>query len=180
MRIQLNKNQFYWVSFVWFQAVWFYAVAYTGQAIPLMLLSLGFHFLVSPTRVSDLVNVLTIGPIGCSADYLLTYWGIFTFEQSLLIPGWLILLWVHFAVTLNHGMTWLEKLPLYIQIIFGGVFGALSYYAGAKMGAVELDSNLILSLFSLAVIWASLLPVYTVIASLNRTFCHGKIKGSSH
>jgi len=163
---------------VWFQAIWFYAVFYTEQAIPLLLLSLSLHFIVSPTRRRDVVNALTIAPIGCAADYLLTYVGIFTFESSFFIPGWLILLWAHFAVTLNHGMSWLDKFPLYLRSIFGGVFGALSYYAGAKMGAVVLDNDLVISLFSLAVIWAWLLPVYTVIASLNRTSSDENINGN--
>ncbi len=177
MNIALNKKQLYWVSFVWFQAVWFLAVAFKDQAVALLLLSLCLHFLVSPTRLSDLLNMLVITLIGISGDYLLTYLGIFTFSDPYFIPVWLILLWAHFAVTLNHGMSWLEKLPLYARIIFGGVFGTLSYYAGYKMGAMTLHSNLLLSLFSLSVIWASLLPVYTVLASFNRTHCDDNVKG---
>ena len=178
--MQLSTKTFYWLNFVWFQAIWFYAVIYTGQAIPLMLLSLCCHFLLSPTRFSDLINVVTIMPIGCLADYILTYMGIFTFDDDFFIPVWLMLLWAHFAVTLNHGMNWLDKLPVYLCSLFGGVFGALSYYGGAKLGAVVLDSHLMLSLFALAVIWATLLPVYTLLASLNRMCGHDDIKGSSH
>jgi len=175
-----SKKQFYWVSFIWFQAVWFLAVAYTDQAIYLLLLSLCMHFLVSPTRASDFLNLLVISLIGISGDTLLTYLGIFTFSEHYFIPVWLILLWAHFAVTLNHGLSWLERLPVYARIVFGAVFGTLSYYAGYKIGAVNLHSNLLLSLFSLSVIWAALLPVYTVLASLNRMRCDGHIKESTH
>lgn len=174
--MQVDKNKFYWLSFVWFQAIWFYAVIYTAQAVPLMLLSIVLHFLLSPTRQHDLFNLLTIAPVGCSADYLLTHFGIFTFEQSLLIPEWLILLWLHFAVTLNHGLGWIATFSIPVRSLFGAVFGTLSYYAGAKMGAVVLSPNLILDFFALAVIWAGLLPVYTVIVSLNRVFCDAKFK----
>lgn len=174
--MQIDKNKFYWFSFVWFQLTWLYAVFYTEKAVSLMLLSIVVHFVLSPTRLHDLFNLLTIAPIGCSADYLLTYAGIFTFEQSQLIPGWLILLWLHFAVTLNHGLSWMERFPMYFRGLCGAIFGALSYYAGAKIGAVELAPNLILTLFILAVIWGGLLPVYTVIVSLNRVFCDAKFK----
>ena len=180
MNTQFSKKQFYWISFVWFQAVWFLAVAYTDQAIYLLLFSLCLHFLVSPTRLSDLLNLLAITLIGSLGDYLLTYLGIFTFTAQHFIPLWLILLWAHFAVTLNHGLSWLERLPVYARIVFGAIFGTLSYYVGYKMGAVTLHSDLLLSLFSLSVIWASLLPVYTVLASINRTCCDGHIKESTH
>ncbi|MFT6984641.1 MAG: hypothetical protein ACJAT7_000438 [Psychromonas sp.] len=180
MKMQFSKKKFYWVSFIWFQAIWLLAVVYTDQAVLLLLLSLFAHFLVSPTRASDLLNLLAITLLGCAGDYLLTYIGVFTFTDHYFIPLWLILLWTHFAVTLNHGLSWLEKLPLYARILFGAVFGTLSYYAGYKMGAVTLHSNLLLSLFALSVIWATLLPVYTLLASLNRMRCDDDIKGTTH
>ena len=180
MNRKFSKKQFYWVNFVWFQAVWFLAVLYTVQGVYLLLFSLLLHFLVSPTRLSDLLNLLVITLIGSLGDYLLTTLGIFIFTEQHFIPLWLILLWAHFAVTLNHGLSWLERLPIYARVLFGGVFGTLSYYGGYKLGAVTLHSNLLLSLFSLSVIWASLLPVYTVLASLNRMHCDVDIKESTH
>lgn len=168
MTMQFNKSKFYWVNFVWFQGVWFLALAYTSQATYLLILSLIIHFLVSPTRTSDLANLLIISLLGCCADYLLTYSGIFTFTNDYFIPIWLILLWTHFAVALNHGMSWLTRFPSYAHILLGALFGTLSYYGGYKMGAVILYDNLQLSLFAVAVIWATLLPVYVLVASLNR------------
>lgn len=178
--MQFSKKQFYWVSFVWFQGIWFFSVAYTDSAVFLLLLSLCAHFLVTPTRKSDLLNLLAITLIGSAGDYLLTYSGVFIFTDTPFIPLWLILLWAHFAVTLNHGLSWLERFTLYPRILFGAVFGTLSYYAGYKMGAVTLHSNLLLSLSALSVIWATLLPVYTILASLNRARCDDNIKETVH
>lgn len=168
MRLQLSKNHFFWLNIVWFQAAWFSAILYTNQATFILFISLCLHFIFTPTRSSDLKNLMQITVIGMLADYLLTYLGILNFTDITFIPIWLILLWAHFSLTLNHSMRWLSDIPIYVRILFGAIFGTLSYYSGAKLEAVTLNENLILSLFSLAVIWGSMLPVYTVIASLNR------------
>lgn len=175
MKIALNKKLFSWINFIWFQSIWFVAVFYTDQAISLLLISLCLHFILSPTREADLLTLLGITLIGSLADFVLTFTGIYIFQETLFIPIWLILLWAHFALTLNHGMTWLSKLPGYGRIIFGAIFGTLSYYAGAKLGAVTLNTNLFLALFSMSVIWATLLPVYIEIALFNRVFCDENI-----
>jgi hypothetical protein len=175
MKTALNRKNFIWINFIWFQAIWFIAVLYTDQAVNILLFSLFFHFLLSPIRQADLLTLLGITLLGSLGDYLLTFLGVFTFSDTLFIPIWLILLWAHFSLTLNHGMSWLSKLPLYARILFGAIFGPLSYYAGAELGAVELQYHLILSLFAMSMIWASLLPVYIEIALFNRDFCDENI-----
>lgn len=176
MKIAFNKQQFYWINFIWFQAIWFFAVLYTQQAVTFLLLSLALHLFLTPTRKADFMTLISITLLGALADYLLTFLTIFTFTNTLFIPLWLILLWSHFALTLNHGMSWLSKLPRYGQVLFGAIFGTLSYYAGAKLGAVTLHQNLILSLLAMSVIWGTLLPVYIEIALFNRGYCNESIK----
>ncbi|GLS91927.1 membrane protein [Psychromonas marina] len=175
MKIALNKKLFSWINFIWFQVIWFVAVFYTEQTMTLLLISLCLHFLLTPTREADLLTMLGITLLGSLGDFLLTFLGIYIFPETLFIPVWLILLWAHFALALNHGMSWLSNLPGYGRILFGAIFGTLSYYAGAQFGAVTLHQNLTLSLFSMAVIWATLLPVYIEIALFNRVFCDENI-----
>ena len=169
MCIAWYKKYFLWTNFLWFQIIWLVAVVYHQQAIALLIASLCVHFLLTPTRYSDLLNLLAVTALGSCADTFLSFLGILIFPEPLFfIPLWLVLLWSHFALTLNHGMGWLLKLPFYAQILFAAVFGTLSYYAGAKIGTVSLHSNLLLSLFSLSVAWASMLPVYIAITLSNR------------
>ncbi|PKF63347.1 DUF2878 domain-containing protein [Psychromonas sp. psych-6C06] len=168
MNVTINNKHFIWINFIWFQAIWFAAVLYTDQALPILVMSLCAHFLLSPSKKADLFTLLAITLVGSLADYLLTFLGIFIFPKESFIPLWLVLLWAHFSLTLNHSMRWLTQVPVYIQITFGAIFGTLSYYAGAKLGAVTLNENLLLSLFSISMIWASLLPVYVSIGSQNR------------
>jgi hypothetical protein len=163
--MQITKTNFFWLNLVWFQAFWFIAITYTQQAIFVMLLSIMVHFLLSPTKRNDLVSVILITFIGGVADSILTYLGIFNFPEGKTIPLWLVLLWVHFAIALNHSMQWLTKLPIYLQVSFGAIFGTFSYYMGSQLGAVTLNSNLILSLFSICITWAILLPLYLKIST---------------
>lgn len=178
MTLQVDKKTFFWINLVWFQIIWFIAVLYTQQAILIMGLSLCLHFLLTPTRYSDLLNLVSISLLGVLADYSLSTLGVLNFSTANFIPLWLILLWCHFSITLNHSMAWLDKLPLLARILFGAIFGTLSYYSATQLNEVNLNSNLTLSLFSLAVIWATLLPVYIFMASKNRKRCDENITGN--
>lgn len=178
MTIQVDKKNFFWINLVWFQVIWFLAILYTQQANVIMAISLCFHFLFTPTRSSDLRNLIFISSIGICADYFLTAIGILNFNTTTFIPLWLILLWCHFSLTLSHSMLWLSKLALIARILFGAFFGTLSYYTATQLNDAQLHQNLILSLFSLAVIWGVLLPVYISMASHNRKRCDEIISGN--
>ena len=167
---------FAWINFLWFQIIWLIAVVYHQQAIALLIASLCLHFLLTPTRYADLLNLLAISALGSCADTFLTVLGILIFPEPLFfIPLWLVLLWCHFALTLSHGMGWLLKLPFYAQILFGAVFGTLSYYSGAQIGTVNLHNNLLLSLTALCIAWGLLLPIYITVVKYNR-----RAEGAKH
>jgi hypothetical protein len=144
--------------------MWFVAVFFTVSGQIFLICSLLLHFYLSPNRKQDLASLITISAIGGSADLLLSWLGVMIFPEAVLLPLWLVLLWAHFAVALNHGMSWLNKVPVYFQVVFGGLFGPLSYYAGYKFGAVDFPLPLLQTLFILLVIWATLLPVYLSIS----------------
>gem|GEM_PF-352285 len=157
-------SHFYWFNLVWFQLIWFVAVFFTDKGQIFLILSLLLHFYLSPNRKYDLASLITITLVGGAVDLLLSRLGLMIFPQAVLLPVWLVLLWAHFAVALNHGMSWLNKIPVYFQIVFGGLFGPLSYYAGYKFGAVDFPLSDLQTLFTLIVIWSILLPVYLLIS----------------
>lgn len=74
-----------------------------------------------------------------------------------LSPFWLWLLWVMFALTLNSSLSFLKRLPLSVSAAAGFLFGPLTYYAGAKLGAASFD-NTLSHLALLAVTWMVALP----------------------
>ena len=160
--LRFNSRQFQWLNLIWFNVIWFIAVYFTTQGLYFLFFSLLCHFYLTPTRRHDLWVMLSVTLVGAGCDALLKQVGVMFFTDGVLLPLWLLLLWTHFALALNHGMSWLKRFPLYLQAVFGGLFGPLSYFAGYKMGAVSFPLQLPATLSVLAVIWFCLLPVYLV------------------
>ncbi|MGY3914287.1 DUF2878 domain-containing protein [Aeromonas australiensis] len=143
-----------WAHLLGFNLYWLLAVKWQ-QPGPLLAMLL-LHFLFSPSRQRDW-RLLPIAVAGCLLDALLWQLGLFRFPSG--FPLWLVLLWLGFALTLAHGMRWLQRLPRWQQALFGVFGGASSYVAGAAMGAVHLPWGIWISTALLAVIWMWWLPV---------------------
>ena len=75
----------------------------------------------------------------------------------MLAPLWIIYMWLGFAATVNHSMYWLED-KIIITVLFGLVFGPLSYMAGVKFGALEFVFPFI-SMIVIGITWAFILPL---------------------
>lgn len=159
---RFKSRQFNWINLIWFQLVWVIAVYFTRQAEFYLAFSLVLHFCFTPSRRHDLWVMCSVTLVGASCDVLLNQAGVMLFSDGEVLPIWLLILWAHFALVLNHGMSWLTRLPLYLQAVLGGIFGPLSYFAGYKMGAVFFPLQIQSTLLILAVIWFCLLPVYLV------------------
>ena len=78
--------------------------------------------------------------------------------HSAIAPLWIMALWIAFALTINHSLSWLNKHPL-LPALMGLIGAPLSYLAGQKMGAIKFNDNVILVLFCLAITWAIALSI---------------------
>lgn len=101
------------------------------------------------------LNILSLAVLGIVIDGSLTLLGVFQFSH---FPWWLALLWLHFCLSLRHSLAFMQRLPVVIQALLGGVFGSLSYLAGAHFGAVYLPFDASVTAGILALVWAILLP----------------------
>jgi hypothetical protein len=77
-------------------------------------------------------------------------------------PAWILMLWLVFATTMNVGMQWLRGFWMF-PVGAGLIGGPLSFYVGAKLGAVQF-SDPILALVFISIGWALLLPCVVVIS----------------
>jgi hypothetical protein len=75
-----------------------------------------------------------------------------------LAPAWIIIMWVGFALTVNHSLKWMKSHPS-LPIIGGLVGGPLAYFSGMKLGAVEFLIDPMQTAIMLAVAWAVALAV---------------------
>lgn len=156
-------SKFSLINFVIFQACWFTAALYQQSGTLTMLGLLIIHFLLSPTKYND-VKVLLLALLGCSVDQFLYVLGVLEFTTySAFIPTWLVLLWCCFVLSLNHSLHWLVKSPIVIQVILGGVFGSLSYFAALNFSALQTSLSSIYFVIVIAVTWAIVLPTFCVI-----------------
>mgnify|MGYP001351779366 CR=1 FL=1 len=159
------------INFVLFQAAWFVCVLgasynQTYLALPLSIIILLIHFSLIKKRMLDLKLIIIAGLIGLLFDGVLLNFDLIIYNDPGLpypyTPIWIVMLWMIFAMTLNHSLAWLSQ-KYYLAILFGAIGGPLAYIAGEKLGAITLLSTN--SIITLSIGWALITPILLVIAN---------------
>lgn len=148
------------VNFVWFQAIWVLAILFQYEYLWLIGLLLFAFFIFSDAPRCDAILILGVAIVGLVLDSALTVSGVFTFtspDYGLVIPWWLLALWAGFAGTLRHSLRYFRN-HLWVSVLGGAIFGPLSYAAGARLGAVDLQMGMTITMFILSPIWAVVFP----------------------
>ncbi|MDP1947214.1 MAG: DUF2878 domain-containing protein [Nitrospirota bacterium] len=124
-------------------------------------LLLGIHLWQTPHPGNALRLILRVGLLGATIDSVLGYLGILVFRDSLmahwLCPPWLMALWMIFVTTLQSSLSWLAG-HYWIAALLGGLFEPVSYYAGQELGSLSLGNPVLVTLATLSILWALLLP----------------------
>ncbi|MDM3869964.1 DUF2878 domain-containing protein [Porticoccus sp. W117] len=153
------------INFIAFQIVWFSCVlgASWGNTWLPVLATLVFvllHFSISPVRRADAQLLALAIPIGIFLATLWSLLGILQYSNQPLFPVaplWIVCLWVAFALTLNHSLSWMQR-NLYLAGLLAAVGSPLSYYGAQKLGAVVwLDSTGVIAATSLS--WLLVVPL---------------------
>lgn len=110
--------------------------------------------------------------VGLVADSSYMLFGLLRYPESgpwnSIAPIWIIALWVGFALTLNHSLSWLKGRP-WLAAVMGAVSAPFSYWIGATTWkAVEYAAALPLVTIVLAVSWALMTPLLTSLAQRGR------------
>ena len=159
------------INAIGFQTGWWVCILGVGHGfeVPAMALSLKLiwlHIYQAPDRTQELKLAAVALGLGIVVDSALQYFSIIQFYGWALwqlSPFWLWILWVLFAMTLNSSLAWLQALPLWLSALAGGVFGPLTYLAGARFAAAAVSSD-INHIAALALAWAVALPALVVVA----------------
>jgi hypothetical protein len=159
------------LNFAMFYVGWFACVAGAGHGQlwlgpAVVAVCLMGHLLLTRDRVREATLVLAIGVLGFAVDTLQASVGLYTFTATSFLPWvcppWMVALWMLFATTLNGSMAWLAGRHR-LAAVLGAVFGPLSYAAGARLGAIELHPNTLVSLAGIGVVWGLAMPILLVI-----------------
>lgn len=147
------------LNFIFFQIIWFGCIVLGNVFIPVALVLILIHFNHADSTEHDMHIMLLAGGIGFALDSALMHLGVMRFESGLIsdffIPPWLIMLWVAFAMTLNHSLYYFQEKPLF-AFIGGAVSGPLSYLAGERFGAVQFGYDTLTTAIIFACLWGPL------------------------
>jgi hypothetical protein len=153
------------INFCLFQLGWFICILgaawdHTYSAVVITLGILLLHLYLTDKKVNDIKLFALAGIFGFIFDGLMQWNGMIIYNDPgvpyPLTPIWIVVLWVLFALTLNHSLSWLKG-RVVLAAIFGALGGPLAYVAGEKLMAVTIvEPN---TLLILAIGWAFITPL---------------------
>lgn len=113
------------------------------------------------------VPIVLTGLLGGIWDSLLVNLNLIHYPSGMVFtwmaPYWIIALWMAFATTFNLAFHWLHG-RLLPATLFGAVGGPLAWWAGARLGALELV-NPIPALTALSLGWMVMMPLLMQLAA---------------
>lgn len=162
------------INFVVFQLVWFGAVAgaaqdrlWIGPAAGLAFVALHLWMTPRGERAGEARLVLGFTLLGALLDSGLKSLGLTIYPTSAaawpeglawVVPGWILALWAGFACLPRFSLGWLSGRWM-LAALFGAVGGPLSYWGGARMGAVALADEPFRTVTALSLEYAIVTPL---------------------
>jgi len=154
------------VNLISFQIGWFFCVLsaaagwpWAGTSVAAVVVALHVSRAALPMQELKLIAKAVL--VGLIWDSLLVNLGLITFPSGLLFtfaaPHWILALWAMFATTLNVSLRWLRRRWV-VAALLGSASGPLSYWAGAKLGALVLP-DVLSALLILGLGWAVMTPL---------------------
>ena len=156
------------LNIIVFNLLWVGLVLGRESLIHLTLPSL-LIYLACILRIGDLKvhQILLPAAIGITIDSSLTFFGIFIFpESNLIIPFWLIVLWVNFSTTLTLSLSFIGKNKL-IAFGLGATALPFNYTVGERLGAVTFGDPYLFSLLVIALVWSVSFPILFIVSHEN-------------
>ena len=168
------------INFIAFQIAWFATIAGAARGLfwlgPLVVaLVFALHLKIQGHVTREVILALKIMIIGFATDTLLTAFGVYT-PKSVLYPSpysppWLIGMWLNFATLINFSINWLSRRYI-LAAVLGGIGGAMAYYGGSGLGAMEFHQPLVRNLVITGLAWAALTPSFFILSR----FIDGKLQ----
>jgi hypothetical protein len=157
-------------NFLLYQTAWLACVMGAAHGQPMIgvavaALVVALHLALARSSKSELAVIVLTGLIGGTWETLVVdldwvrYLGADTQTWP---PAWIIALWLAFATTFNVSLRWLQGHHV-LAALLGLIGGPLAWYAGARLGALELPDP-ILALIAIGTGWAVLMPLLLFLA----------------
>jgi len=148
-----------------FQSAWFITILAAANGLPYVgplftLIWIGFHLLlISGHRKSECILFISAAFTGYTLEFMLVMSKMIVYPSQtmlgILVPIWMITLWINLAATLHYSLSWLKNRYL-ASAVLAAVAAPLAYGAGARLGAIQLSGTPALILIALA--WSLAMP----------------------
>jgi hypothetical protein len=145
-------------NFILFQAGWFitlFSAAYGKPYLGVLftVLWMIFHLSMVATKVKNEISFLVIVTmLAYLLESSLVISGFISYPEQAIIgvpaPIWMMALWVNLAATINYSLSWMKG-RYFICSVFAAIAGPLSYFAGERIGAINLHGTPSLIIISL-------------------------------
>ena len=147
------------INMIGFNVAWFGLIFLGNSFVPVAILMLIAHFKWLSKSKNEITLVVIVTLIGISVDSLFQLTNVFIFPHHNHIPVWLAFIWIGFATTISHSLSFLAAYkPL--QILLGFIVAPLSYKSGEVLGAVEFGYSYLTTHLILGTTWALLLLLF--------------------
>jgi hypothetical protein len=159
------------VNVVTFQLGWFACVIAAGKGqdaigIVAALAVIAVHLILSTPRSTEIRVIALAVAFGAVWDSLLRAAGLMHYLSAgptFLAPAWILSMWGLFGTTLNVSLRWLRGRPV-LALLFGAIGGPMSFWAGQRLGAVQITGPWA-GLLAQAAGWAVILPLLLHLAA---------------
>lgn len=154
------------INFLVFQLGWLAVVlggasSWHWAGTVLVVAIVTYHLFRATQPRQEVFLILAALAIGAVWDSMLVWSGLLSYANGVLhgdlAPHWIVAMWALFATTLNVSLRWLKG-RWFLAVIFGAIGGPLAYYAGFRLGAVDM-ANQPDALMALAIGWAMIMPL---------------------
>lgn len=158
----MSKNNI--INFLALQINWFAAIygAAKGVIWPCVVITALFaawQLNNKRRHPTDTRLVLWAILIGLILDSIWQLMGLVQYASSPfapITPIWLLMLWITFALTFNHSLSWLKPKAPHAALL-GLIFSPLSYWGGSRLGGMVYLENIWLVSAILGIAWAGVM-----------------------
>ena len=134
--------------------------------LPILLIYLACLLHIGDLKIHQ---ILLPAAIGITIDSSLTFFGIFIFpDSSLIIPFWLIVLWINFSTTITLSLSFIGKSKL-VAFGLGATALPFNYTVGERLGAVTFGEPYLFSIMVIVLVWSVSFPILFMVSHENFT-----------
>ena len=163
-----------WINAIFYQATWLIAIIgaargwwWAGPAA--LAVFAAWQLAVSTQRRADALLLACSAGIGFVIDSAFAQTHLINYSAAMpwphFAPGWIVALWMSFALTLNHSLSYLKTHAL-VAATLGAIGAPLAYLAAAHWGAITFPAASTPALLMLAAGWAVITPALCRLAQM--------------